>query len=181
VKSEEQAVAPSLFYLLERNRNGLFLYSSLFTLHFSLFTLHFSLLFFPSQSANRSRCLPPAVGRPLPGALPNRRRRFAQQDRSRRPRREYAGQASLSSRLQSFSKRVCRFHSRRVSTGKLRGYGCFCLILAIMDFTSGGTARPFASSRGADCGSARPPASADAAWRARRFWKGIGRRPSSFR
>src|SRR6266545_5359432 len=49
-----------------------------------------------------------------------------------------------------------------------------------MDLTSGGTARPFASSKGgADCG--RLPLSAAGSFRAFSFWKGIGSRPSSLR
>src|ERR1043166_435811 len=54
-------------------------------------------------------------------------------------------------------------------------------MLAIMDFTSGGTARPFASSSGADGGNAREPQSLAPALRALPFMKGIGSFASSLR
>src|SRR5258705_11372483 len=53
--------------------------------------------------------------------------------------------------------------------GQVPGYGCFCFIFATIDLTSGGTARPLASSSGAEGGSAREPQSSAAALRALRF------------
>ena len=53
--------------------------------------------------------------------------------------------------------------------GQVPGYGCFCFIFATIDLTSGGTARPLASSRGADGGNARPLSSTAAVLRALRF------------
>jgi hypothetical protein len=60
-------------------------------------------------------------------------------------------------------------------------YGCFCFMLATMDFTSGGIARPFASSKGADGGKARVSRPAVGAASAFCLRNGIGSLPSSLR
>src|SRR6266850_2696718 len=54
-------------------------------------------------------------------------------------------------------------------------------MLAIIDLTSGGTARPLASSNGGEGGSTRSPAAAACAFKALRFLKGTGNLPSSLK
>src|SRR5688572_19595133 len=119
---------------------------------------------FPSHSTNRNHFPLPAAGRQLLIVRPHRIRPYVAQDRCRLPQTAHADQVSPCPNRQNFPALVFGFRSRPDVRRSL--YGCFCFMLATMDLTSGGTARPLASRSGGVVDAATLAASA---LRARRF------------